>query len=380
MRYKAALLILMLVLAIFIAPKPALAYEEADFSLINEYIQKLDDELGAMAGGFSLSALWREIQRGEFSWDIGALIYSLAGLIFKEIFNSGAILGQLLVLAVICLILTNLKEAFGKGEISFLSRAVVYLLLITITIASFSRVLGYARESVSLMSDFLQGLLPLLMTILAAMGGISSVSILHPAMLFILAALLNMMKNLIFPLIYFNAILRLVGHISPNFNLDKMAGLFKDVALGIMSISLTIFIAFLGLMGVAGATLDGLALRAAKAASGIFIPIVGRSMADALDSVIGTALILKNAIGIIGVIIIFILCALPAVKILAQFIIYRLASAIIQPLGETQLSQALHGLSNALLLLFGAVAASGLLFFFVLALTVGVGNITMMMR
>lgn len=379
---KTALAALIIAGMLFLCPGPALAQEDAalDLGVLEEYLHTLDEELRGMGEDFSFSALWQRMRSGEFSWDLGEFLYSLSGMLFKEVFASGALLGQLLVLAVICLILTNLKDAFGKGEISILSRAVVYLLLITIAIGSFSQVLAYARSSVTQMSDFLLAILPALMTLLAAMGGISSVSILHPAMLFVLSLLLNMMKNIIFPLIYFNAVLRLVGHISPRFNLDKMAGLFKDVALGIMSISLTLFIAFLGLMGVAGATLDGLAVKAAKAASGIFIPIVGRSMADALDSVIGTTLILKNAIGVIGVLIIIVLCALPGVKILAQVLIYRLAAAIIQPLGEEQLSEALYGLSNALLLLFAAVAVSGLFFFFVLALTVGVGNLSMMMR
>jgi len=99
-----------------------------------------------------------------------------------------------------------------------------------------------------------------------------------------------------------------------------------------------------------------------------------------LDSVMGTALVLKNGIGVVGIIAIFIICALPAVKILVQFIIFRLAAAIIQPLGDEQLADALTDLSNALLLLFAAVAICGLLFFFILAICIGAGNVTMMMR
>lgn len=380
---KKAWLVLILMGAVFIRlmnPAPALAAEALDVSVVEQYLQELDQELDIMGESYSLSKLWQQIKNGEYAWDMGAFLYALAGLVFKEVFASGALLGQLLVLAVICLVLTNLKESLGKGEISMLSRSVVYLLLVTIVISSFSISLGYAKSCINNMNDFLSALLPLLMTLLAAMGGITSVSVLHPAMLYVLSFTLKLMGSVVFPLIYFNAILKLIGQISPKFNLDKMAGLFKDIAMGVMSVTLTLFTAFLGLMGIAGVSLDGLAAKAVKTATGVFVPIVGRGIADALDSVASTTLLMKNSIGVIGCLVLLAICALPAIKILAQFLIFRLASAIIQPLGEEQLSNALYGISGSILLLFAAVAVCSLMFFFVLAIIVGVGNISVMMR
>jgi stage III sporulation protein AE len=230
------------------------------------------------------------------------------------------------------------------------------------------------------MGSFLNAVLPLLMTLLVSMGGLNSAAILHPAMLGALFFVLNFMETVIFPLIYFNAIINLSGSIAGIFNLNKLAGLFKDIALGAMAIMLSLFVGFLGLMGVAGFTLDGLAAKAVKTAAGVFIPIIGRTVADIMDSVAGTALLLKNAVGIIGALILLSLCAAPAVKILGQFLIFRLAAAIIQPLGEERLADALYGISTSLLLLFAAAAVCGLIFFFILALAVGVGNISLMLR
>lgn len=351
-----------------------------DLSGVDSFLKQLDQDLSNDLNGFSLNAIWHRLLQGDIDLDMQTFINVLAGLFFREVLANGALLGELIVLAVICLVLANMQKISKNGEIAVLSRSVIYLLLFSLTIGSFSLILYSAEAAVKTMSDFLYALLPVLMTLLASMGGISSVTVLNPALLFALSFILNIMGKIIFPLVYFSAILRLVGYLSPRYNLHRMAGLFKDISIGVLSITLTVFITVLSFLGLAGASMDGLAIKAAKAASGIFIPVVGKSLADAFDSVLSVSLLLKNAIGVIGVISILLICALPAAKILAQFFIYRIAAALIEPLGEEQLAGALNGLASATLLLFAVVAAAGLIFFFVLAITVGVGNLTMMMR
>ncbi|MGI6361905.1 MAG: stage III sporulation protein AE [Bacillota bacterium] len=353
--------------------------EDASLEEIDDYLYHLDNNLSEFLEDFSLSGIWRGVKDGDFQLSASGLFALLGKVFFKEVLASWALLGQLLLLALLSIILSSLGGAFEKENISRLARGVIYLLLAAIAISAFSVSLEVAKEAVDMMSGFLYAVLPLLMILLAAMGGVSSVGILHPSMLFAISVLMTAMSRIIFPLIYFSAILRLISHISSKFSVDKLAGLFKDIALGFMSFGVGIFIAFMGVSGIASASIDGLAVKAAKSASG-FIPIVGRSFADALDSVLGTALLLKNGIGVIGVVVILVICALPAAKILVQVLIFRLAGAVIQPLGDKQLANALTGLSNALLLLFAAVAICGLLFFFLLAISIGVGNITMMMR
>lgn len=377
---KALVMILLVFVCFFGAGMDQAQAADLSFSEMEDYLSQFDQELSEMEAGFSLRELWQEIQAGDLSWDISSILGFIGQMFLRELFAGGQLLGQLLVLGVVCLVLVNLKESFGNSDISLLARSVVFLLLLTIVLASFSSVLNYAGQSIQRMSGFVNAVLPLLMTLLASMGSLISVGLLNPVMLLALSLILHLIEILIFPLIFFSAVLKLVGYISPRFNLSRLAGLLKDIALGAMSISMTVFVALLSFTGIAGAVSDGLAVKAAKTASGAFLPVIGRTLADSLDSVLSTSLLLKNGIGLVGLIVILLLCALPALKILAQVLLYRLAAAILQPLGENQLSDALFGLSGSLLFLFGVVAAAGLLFFFVLAVTVGAGNISMMMR
>ncbi len=103
-------------------------------------------------------------------------------------------------------------------------------------------------------------------------------------------------------------------------------------------------------------------------------------LADAVDTIAGCSLFIKNAMGIVGVLAIFFLCALPVVKILSAAVMYRLAAALLQPLGAKELGESLHLMGNCLFLVFAAVAAVGLMFFIALTIIVGLGNFTVMLR
>ncbi|MCL2817307.1 MAG: stage III sporulation protein AE [Clostridiales bacterium] len=382
-RRAAAVLLGILLLFVFSSGASAAGAdieEQLDLAPLEEYFGLLDESLSKYLDDFSLGGLWRQVKEGSIKLNLSGLLKTLGALLFAEVLASASLMAQLAVLAIVCLLLNNLAAAFGKGNVSVLAQGVGYLLLIGITVGSFNLAVGEAKQAIEMCSGFLYAVLPLMMTLLAAMGGISSVGIVHPAMLLAISLSVQLLNKVVFPLIYFSAVLRLVSHISPRFNVDKMAGLFKDVSLGVMSVTMTLFLAFLGISGLAAASIDGLAVKAAKSAAGAFIPVVGKTLADLLDTVVGTSLVLKNGIGVVGVIVVIFICALPAVKILAMAFVYRLTASLLQPLGDSRLADALNGLGGAMQLLFAVVAISGVFFFLIVALTVGLGNVTMMMR
>ncbi len=354
--------------------------EEMDMDEFTAQLDKLDELLADEGSDLSLGQLFREMISGEREFSLSDIWSTLGDMAFADLKESGSLLGQLILLCLMAVLLTMLKNNFAGGEIAQISRWVVYLLLIGIAIAAFIPSMNKATETVRLIRDFIYVLLPLLIPLLASIGGLTTVSLINPALLFAISVLMSLMANLIFPLITFSAILRLCGGLTPRLSLGKMAALFKDIALGVMGIVSTVFIAFLGFTGMSTASWDGLAVKAIKSASGAFIPIVGRSLADAFDSVLGTALILKNILGVVGAIAILFICALPAIQILLQALVFRIAGALIQPLGEEKLADAVTGLGNSMIMLFAALAVSGLFAYFALALVVGLGNITMMMR
>lgn len=121
-------------------------------------------------------------------------------------------------------------------------------------------------------------------------------------------------------------------------------------------------------------------IRAAKYITGNFVPVIGKMFADATDTVISASLLVKNAIGLSGVIIILFLCAFPAIKILILALIYNLAAAVMQPLGETPIVTCLQTIGKSMIYVFAALAAVSLMFFLAVTIMLTAGNVTVMMR
>lgn len=363
--------------ALIIEDNPSIALKLEE---LEAYLLELDRELSKAVPEYSLTDLFHSLREGQVNLSIGSIIQSLFRFLFRELIANSALLGQLIVLAVLAAILQNIQSAFENSTISKLANAVVFLALISLALTSFHQVTVVGRAAIEQMVNFVYAILPVLVTLIAGVGSLSTASLIHPVILSALSLISSMTVNIVFPLIYFAAVLTIVNHISGQFQVTQLAKLIKEISLGLLGLFLTIFIGILSIQGVAGAVTDGVALRTAKFLTGSFIPVVGKAFSDALEAVIGTSLILKNAVSLIGVAVIVSLCLLPAVKILSIALIYRLAAAIIQPFGESNIPNMLESLAGVLFTVFGAVAAVGLMFFMVVTIVAGLGNYSVLLR
>jgi stage III sporulation protein AE len=351
-----------------------------DLSQIDQYLTKVDQELAPFIPALSLNNFFDNLRHGKVTLDVGAIFSGLLKYLLREVMANAHLLGKLIILGVIMAVIQNLTTAFEQGTVSKAAQAVVFLVVMTLAIGSLTIAIDLGRTAVTDMVTFMQILFPILLTLLAAMGGLASAAIFHPIMVLVLGLLSTVVKNVIIPLIFFSAILGFVNSISDRFQVSRLAGLFRQVSITLVMLLMTVFIGVISVQGVAGSIADGVALRTVKFATDAFIPVVGGMFSDAIEAVIGGALLLKNAVGLVGVIIIFVLCALPSLKILALIFIYKLAGALMQPMGAGQVADCLEHLEKSLTVLFAAVAVVGLMFFFAVTIVVGAGNMTTMLR
>jgi stage III sporulation protein AE len=249
-----------------------------------------------------------------------------------------------------------------------------------IALDSFKVAVVVARGTITDMVEIMHAILPLLLTLLVSLGSITSATLFHPISFLIVNALSTLVVNVVFPLIFLAAILDIVNNISDEYQVTGLASLIKQISIGLLGVIMTIFMAAIVTQGTIATVSDGVTIRTAKYLTGSFIPIIGGFLSNALDMIVGGSLLIKNALGIFGVLIILIFCSFSVIKIIALFFIYRLAAAIIQPVSEEKIVDCLNSLGNNLLLIFSAVAAVGVMFFTVIIIVVGTANFIVMLR
>ncbi len=351
-----------------------------DTSEIEQYWDRLMKEYGGFFPESGRPQFMDMILPAGEGFDFAALLTGLLRFFLYEILYSGELMVTIVIITVFAMLLETLQSAFQRNAVSKVAYAITYIVLIVIAINSFSVAIDYAKDAISAMIHFMVAMVPLLLMLLASMGNIASASILHPLIIFMIHTVGTLIYTVVFPLLFLSTVLHIVSSLSEKYKVTQLANLFKRISLTLLAVMLTIFLGVISVQGAAASVADGVTIRTAKYIAGNFVPVVGRLFSDAGDTVIGASLLVKNAIGLAGVIMIVFLSAFPALKILALVLIYNVTAAIMQPLGNSPIVACLRTVGQSMIFIFAALATVCLMFFLAVTIIIAAGNVSMMVR
>ncbi|RKQ26162.1 stage III sporulation protein AE [Bacillus subtilis] len=346
---------------------------------IGEFWNDIMTEYGGLLPESQKGSLM-EFINGDKSFSPQEWLIALFSYLFHEVLANGKLLGTLILLTIFCVILQLLQNAFQQSTVSKVAYSIVYMVLIILALNSFHVAINYATEAIQTMTSFILALIPLLLALLASSGGAVSAAFFHPVILFLMNTSGLLIQNIVMPLIFLSAILSIVSTMTEQYKVTQLANLLRNIAIGALAVFLTIFLGVISVQGASAAVTDGITLRTAKFITGNFIPVLGRMFTDATDTVISASLLLKNTVGILGVTILICIAAFPAIKVLSLAFIYKLAAAILQPLGGGPVITCLDVISKSVIYIFAALAIVSLMFFLSLTVIITAGNLTMMMK
>lgn len=346
---------------------------------IKVYWEEIMDEYGGYLPE-SQKGTFMEYVKGDKSFSLKEWLKGFVKYLFYELLANGKLLGSLILLTIFSMFLQTLQNAFEQKTVSKIAYSVVFMVLIIIALNSFHIVINYTLDAISAMTGFIIALVPLLIALIASSGGLVSAAFFHPIILFLMNTSGMLIQYVVLPLLFLSALLSVVSTLSEQYKVTQLAQLLRNVSIGILGMYLTIFLGVISVQGATAAVTDGIAIRTAKFVTGNFIPVIGRMFTDATDTVITASLLLKNTVGILGVATVILLAAFPAIKILSIAIIYKLAAALLQPLGGGTVITCLDIISKSIIYIFAALAIVSFMFFLSITVIVAAGNITVMIR
>ena len=256
--------------------------------------------------------------------DNKTIFSKIAGVFGKEIKELLGILASVIAIVVIHSILKSVSESLENDNISKLIYYVQYILIATIIMKNFTDIISMVKEATANMVGFINLLIPLLTSLMLFTGSIATTSVLEPAILFAVNLIGNLIQNILLPVVLVIASFSIISKISDKIHIDNLTKFMKSGVACALGIILTIFVGVVSLEGTLSSSVDGVTAKTTKAVVSSAIPIVGKILGDAVDSVLGCGIILKNAVGIVGVIIILTICVLPIIKLAIMTISYKL--------------------------------------------------------
>ena len=276
--------------------------------------------------------------------------------------NKGARSGALLLTVVLLCALARGAQTSAGGEKGLDVPVITGTLAIASMSASdVSALIGMGRESLSYMEAFSNILLPTMAAATAASGSPSGAAARQLATMLFSGVLINLITKLLLPLTYGYIALCVAHAAVGNEGLKRVAGLLKWMVTGILTALLLIFVGYLTVSGVVAGTADAVAVKAAKFTVSSMVPVVGGILSDAAETVLAGAGILKNAVGVFGMLVILSICLVPFLQLGVHYLTYKITGALAATVADSRIAGLIDGIGGAFGLVLGMTGACAVL-------------------
>ena len=314
------------------------------------------------------------IQNGEGNLSVKTLSNAITSFLFKEVKTVLSLSISIIVIAIMCSLIKNLQSAFSSEGISNIAFFACYAVLIIILSKSFLVSINIAIDIIKELSNFMAAILPVLVMMIGSIGGFVQAATMDPIVIGATLLIPRVYTTIIIPLILISFVLEFTNNISTEYKIGNLCKLTKQITIWIQGIILTSFIGLLTVRGITSSTIDAVTLKTAKYAIDNFIPIVGKAFSDAIASVAGYSLIIKNAVSSIGLIIIVLMMLYPIIKLILISFVYKLTAAVIEPISDKRITSSIASAGSAMVLLMSCVLSVSLMFFVLLAIMASAGK------
>ncbi len=350
------------------------AIDRLDLSDLQKFLDSLTAQEKEAININDVKAALKSLVSGQTDDFFSKLIGLLAGTLGKYF---AGFLPSFITIIVICLLknmLGNLTGGLAGGSTTEVVHIVCYCAVIIVLITGISSVIATVTQTIALLVGFSRAIFPVLLTLLSMLGGATTVATYTPLMAVLSGLIMKIITVVIVPAFIATIVFSVVGNISKNVKLDKLTKVVKSASTWLIGIVFGLFATFLTVQGITGGVVDKFGFNVAKFALSSYVPVLGGYLSDGFDLLSTSLVLVKNAIGYTGAVILICIVLFPLVKVVIFTLTLRLTSAIVEPIGDTRMSGLLHTVAGNMNLLITALAGVAFLFYILLMLFIGSCN------
>lgn len=281
----------------------------------------------------------------------------LLAILGKEIKINLVLIIQLIAIMLLGAVIRALQP-LEKGIPNEVAKLGVNGMLVIVAAVSFGSVVDIAKTTIETIQYIASLVMPALIALMAASGRIVSVTAMQPLMLVGVNFACQVFKTVLLPLTVMAGILFLVDSISERFKLNTLAKLLKSCAVMITGTITLVFSIFMSIQKIAGSSIDAVTIKTTRFAIGTFIPVAGKYMTDAAETILLCTSAVSNIAGILTVIGLGLVFVIPFIKVFVIMIAFRLAAAIGAPICDESICDALTDSAGCISIMLGIMGAS----------------------
>lgn len=272
-----------------------------------------------------------------------------------------------LLVALTAAVFTNFAGAFKSRQISDISFYIMYMLLITLCLTSFRTSAAGLEEKLSMLVDFMRVLCPCYFLAVAFASGSVTSLFFYNVILFLIYVVELVIVRFLLPVINIYIMVLVLGNLTGEDFLSEFAGLIRKIVTWTLKTLLICVVSVNVIQGLLAPAIDAVK-RSAVTRTAEALPWVGNAVGGAAEIVLGTAVLIKNGIGMAGAVISFAICAVPILQMLIMAFLYKLAAALVQPVSDKRITACISGVSEGYEIMVRIIFTTDMLFMLTIAI------------
>ena len=337
------------------APSPPSNFsEQADAAGADELQKAVPKQAQEILGDTKLD----DAQMGEKGLDsLGKAFREKLTWSFKSGLRQAAeLLVMLLLCAAAC---AGMKEGNVRDTVTLAGTAAIAV----IAVRDAGSMLTQGGDTLRSLSDFSKAVLPVICSAAVSAGAVSSAAAKYAASAMFMDLLLTVGTDVILPLVSLYLAAVLANAILPKDTLGGVADFLKWVCTAALTLLVLAFTTYLALTGIVTGKTDEFAAKAAKSVLSTALPVVGGTLSSAAEALLAGAGMVRNAVGIFGLLAAAAICMGPFLAIGVKYLVYKGVSALAEAICDKRMAELIGALGSAFGILLGLVGAGGAILF-----------------
>lgn len=338
-------------------------YEQYDFSSMEEKFHSLFPDWN-----LSFKELIMEIAQGNGAEAIWEQTKNILELFTAEVDAVKYVCVTLLLIGIISTVFMNFAGIFPNQQIGDFGFQFTYLIMIIFLIKVNAEVFSVARNGLSSSISFLQVFLPCYFLVVGAAGGTSTAFGFYQIFLIGVYLVEQILMNVILPLISCYMLLCVMNGVWEEDRLTLFIRLMKQGIQGFLKILLTLAVGSGVFQSIITPVIDTVKLSAVKKTVEV-IPGIGELADGSVQILLGMTVLLKNALGIVFVVVLLFVCAIPIIKVFLFMVVIKGAAGLMGVSADKRITGCANQFGDGIMLLLQTMITA-VMFFLILVLIV----------
>ena len=329
--------------------------DDLDFSDLETYIDNLESSVKDMFSGGFVGKVESLINGEYITGD--SFLSSVFSLLWDGLLDFLPIIASIIAISILGGMVGNLKPNTGGKSIGNIVHFVTYGVVIVFLGTTLVELIAMTSKTLTSLKSLMDMIFPVLLTLLTAVGGSVSVGLYQPAIALLGNIFISLITYFLMPLFIFSIIFSIVGNLSNNVKLDKFVAFLQGTFKWSIGLLFTLFLGFITIQGISASAVDGLSIRTAKYTIKSYVPIVGGYVSDGLSIIMASSMLIKNAVGTAGLLLILFSVISPVISLILFMLALRFMAGIIEPIGDKKTANFVSDISKSMSMLIALIVA-----------------------